>query len=229
MKNIKGIMWDMDGVFYRYSEEYLQEFKIACSKAAASLVDDLDPDHALALIEQTHKETGGFFKLLKQNYNLQSKELNARYHNYMNIDFMKPNENLISKMKQMDVEHVLLTHGHRPWVDKVIDKLGLGEIFPKEKRIVFEDLDILCDGTKAKEICTIPFDLALEKLKCNASEALMVEDTTANLVFPQAMGITTVHVHPRNTNAPTDHIQYIFEETELFVDYFLNEQKLQPI
>ncbi len=84
---------------------------------------------------------------------------------------------------------VIVTHGSRYWAEKVVELLGLQDIFPPERILALDDPAIAFQGKHESEV---PFREALKILGLPPESVAVVEDTSKNLVIPHRMGMTTV-------------------------------------
>lgn len=118
-------------------------------------------------------------------------EMHKRYHDEISLGFLKPEKRLSVGFAGAGsrATHTILTHGSTDWAGRVLDARGIRKHFRPEHIVGTEQLNFA-----RKHQSAAPFEHMLALTGHDAGDALMVEDTAANLKHPKAMGMQTVFI-----------------------------------
>lgn len=190
LKNIKGLIWDMDGTLYRYDEI----FKTACNHAAAKTACQVRPnytyDYALEQCIRSEKECGFSLYWFHQETKMTFDELHFVYHDSIDEKVIERNERMGAVLRVLSQQSVLLTNASRGWATRVMNHLDMADIFHQGNILALEDFDFQPKGRG-----TLGFEKAIEHLGFAPEEILMVEDLPRNLIKAKEAGLKTALVH----------------------------------
>lgn len=194
MRKITTIIWDMDGTLYRDTPEIKGVFKKAACAALRDVVDPaLDDDQAMNMITESRKKNGDSFSAIVQDHGVNASVLHERHHANLNTDRIERDEKAITALrraKQNGIRHAILTHGHMNWVEKVLHKTGLDDIFDRTDIISNELIDFIKKHTGPDA-----FEKALAWLEVKPEQSAVIEDKASNLKHAHEMGMLTIQVH----------------------------------
>lgn len=211
MPNIKGAVFDNDGVTYPYTDEIHADCRKAAAAAASSLIVGLSYDEAFELCGDTHKIYGSSYDIFTQKYAVDYEELHLAYHRLLNTDIIPVCAATPALLSQFKLPRVLLTHGSFECASKILKHLGIKKHFPKELIFALEHEDIRFNK---KSDSPIPFQHVLRRLGIPANDAIMVEDSHRNLSIPKKIGMATVLI---------THGQQFDREQYSHIDFFIND------
>jgi len=105
--------------------------------------------------------------------------------------YLKPDEALNESLRRSPLTLVAFTNGPRRYAARVLEALGLRDLFPDERLFAVEDVMPACKPEPAA------FAAVLERVGATAEEAIMVEDSMKNIRAAKAIGMRTVLVRGR--------------------------------
>lgn len=222
----KGYIFDLDNTLYRDPDAKLPLYELAAKLAAVEISTLSGAGHDEAtlfeVIERSLKEHKSELALLVSELGMDRTELFRAYHRcgvdvFARNNGFEPHAALIDTLKNHDMKNmVIVTHASREWAEYVIAHLGLEEIFPKDRIIALDD-DTVNFAMKSES--ETAFRLALDILKCDASETVVFEDSADNLRIPSEMGMATVLVTwGKNAPPSAPHIHHCHERVDLFLN-----------
>jgi putative hydrolase of the HAD superfamily len=125
-----------------------------------------------------------------RDYDVDLKDLHLMCHDFLDEKIIAKSQEIQGLFSALALDHVLVTHSHRVWAQRVLNHIGLSAWFDGDCIFGLEDYDY-----RHKHECRSSFEKALEKLSCTPAAAIMVEDTLKNLRIPRDMGMLTVFIH----------------------------------
>lgn len=205
LTHIRGIIWDLDGTLYRFSEL----FRTACNHAAARSALAMRPDMVYEDAYQKSvlsEEQNGFSLLwFHQETNIPFEDMHFIYHDAIDESVIEKNASMIEALRPITLPQIILTNASRGWVTRILKQLGLDEFFNDENILALEDANFTPKGRG-----TAGFELAIRKLGLPANDVLMVEDLPRNLAKAKECGLATALVHhgkiPDGAKAHVDHL-----------------------
>ncbi len=223
IENIKGIIWDLDGVLHAYRpfEEALSFWDAAAVRAFNKVAAKNGIDHGLSPMEAQVIANNGF----KRNgfsisefidiYNLDPVEMLVAFHNETDIEHvMKSHDDLPEALRALseakpDIVHVINTHGPYTWAERTIEKdlriaLGNPSIISLER-----------GNMEKKSATSRTFYMAANAAGLPPESLVMVEDTVKNLAIPKREGAQTVFIE--ESGLAPNCITYPYPE-DTFVD-----------
>jgi putative hydrolase of the HAD superfamily len=216
MKHIKAILWDMDGVKYFFGKDLEHHFRHIAATMAVRYLSDLDYETALAMAYASYTKYHSCWEFMHYDYGLDRRRIQDELHETVDIaSISRSSADYIAEMQKQSIIHGLLTHGHRPWVKRVLEKTGMDKVLHSE--FITTDEDIYPHRKSNSEK---PFLLALEKMNVAPEETIMVEDSQHNLEPAKALGMTTVFVHPKDGSQQAAYTDHMFDTPYDFLKAF---------
>lgn len=185
----KAFIWDLDDTWYVSPKDFYKELDLAGCRAAIKLGLDMDENQALVKSEEGYHKYGMGYRIFAEEYGIDMNQLKEAYYQTINIGFIEDLSDHKALLNSVDVKHAVLTHSESLWADTVLAKMGLSKCFDPDHIIGLEKT-----GGYKKNKSRKPFETALEALKCNAKDCVMIDDTSDNLHIPHEMGMRTVLV-----------------------------------
>jgi putative hydrolase of the HAD superfamily len=109
--------------------------------------------------------------------------------------FLTPNPALIDSLRRCPLKLVAFTNAPRKYAVRVLEALGLRELFPDEMLFAVDDVMPACKPEPAA------FAKVLSAVGSTAAESIMVEDSMKNIRAAKAIGMRTVLVRGLGSNA----------------------------
>ncbi len=211
MTGIDGLIFDLDHTLYSLAaareEMFVRAAVAAALDVAATQGLPLTPEEAELLVQHSKTwETSDLMKLVDER-GFDEDLLFSAYarHSFRILQStieQGRDPDLHAALEPFRDRVVILTHGSRGWAEAIVEILGLGDIFPPERILAYDDPAI---DFHAKNADTRPFIEALRVLGLPPNRVAMVEDTPDNLVIAQGFGITTVLVTWGRPISPEDY------------------------
>lgn len=207
LSHIEGIIWDLDGTLYRFSDAFEQACNIAAARTAEKLLPDLTFEDALKVAEESYNEWGFSGRHFVDRYGIHYPDYHFLYHDAIDETIIEKNDAMLAALQKLDLPSILVTHASRRWADRALTHLMMRDYFPHI--IALEDTDF--DG---KAYTTAPFIKALELLNLTPEKVLVIEDSARNLIKPKEMGMTTAYIdHGKSAISGDSHIDFTFPDT----------------
>jgi len=111
--------------------------------------------------------------------------------------YLRPDEETIASLRRCPLKLVAFTNGPRRYAARVLDTLGLRELFPDGRFFGVEDVMPACKPEPEA------FAKVLEAVGSTAAESVMVEDSMKNIRACKSMGMRTVLVKGRGGHHQT--------------------------
>ena len=208
LTHIEGVIWDLDGTLYRYSELFITACNHAAARTAIDMGLQMEFDEAAKLAAESERLYGGSFKLFGER-GLNYRDFHLPYHDSIDLTIIEKNNEMRTALEAIDLPMVILTNASRPWVSRMLAHLDYTHLFPQQNIIALED-----NNFEAKAYPTSGFERGLSILKTPPTKTLMVEDLPRNLPKAKELHLNTALVH--HGKIPEDymgHIDYLFQTT----------------
>jgi putative hydrolase of the HAD superfamily len=189
MKNISGIIWDLDGTLYRYDRLFKEACQSAAARTAIQLGVNLTYEEAYEIAVNSEKKYGNSFRVLLE-YGLNYADFHHLFHDAVDITILNKNREMRDLLAALDKPMVILTNASRSWALRTLEHLELKPLFTDKNILSLEDVDY-----KGKASSPFGFEKALEILGTSAAETLVAEDVARNLVHAKGLGLKTALVH----------------------------------
>ncbi len=215
LAEVRGAVWDLDNTLYRLNELTEDAFNIAFARAAIESGVALSLHDAIEASRRSWKEHGYSGHVFVHQYGLNTRDLHYKYHGFMDEKIISASEEVRSFFENLPLRHVLITHSHRSWAERVLAHLGLDRWFAEGHVLGLEDYDF-----RHKHACATPFEYALDRLGLPAAQTVMVEDTLPNLKIPYELGMMTAYIHHgRRLPATPDFVHLSCDSTVDFLSH----------
>ncbi len=207
LKNINGVIWDLDNTLYRFDDTFLH----VCNRAAAQTMLELGlqntEDEAFRMALNSYHQCGNSFRVFME-MGFDYTQIHHAYHDRVSHDAIILIHELSETMESLPQKMVVLTNASRPWAQKILLKTKLDSVFRDHNIVALEDV-----AFKAKSQGADGFLLAKDRggmAKLENEEIIVVEDIAHNLIHAKNIRMATALVHRPKAN--DDHIDHHFEE-----------------
>lgn len=190
LKNVRGIIWDLDGTLYRFNEAFRLACNHAAAKAARTVDDTLVYEDALALAMKGETEQGFSLYWFVTHMGMKYEDLHFPFHKSLDEKIIEQNEKMGAALRTLDIPSVILTNASRDWVKRILVHLGMDDIFGDSIILALEDADF-----QPKSKGSTGFDKALKILKLPADQVILVDDLAKNLIKAKELGLMTALIH----------------------------------
>ena len=214
LKNIKGIIWDLDDTLYSVTPALHQSMRESVARAVVKMGYDINFDDALSLAEESQEKHRLTVKMLVDKFGIEKRDLHIPFHAEMDHTVTNACPDLPSAFRALpNVKHVLMTHASRDWALRMLPHLGLNDFFEPHAIMGLEDVDF--NHKHESDVVTIR---SLEILGTDPHETAFAEDRDWNLTIPHKMGLTTVLIdHPSQPKELPTHVDYRFDRAANFL------------
>lgn len=213
LKNVKGIIWDLDNTLYPSNERMEFSFNEAIARAAVASGVTMTYEEALESAQDSWARHGYSGYVFVREHGLCSKDLHFKFHEFLDEKAIEKCEETLRHFAALDVRHIILTHSHRSWAQRVLDHMGLRQWFQDHHVFGLEDYDF-----RHKHESTTPFDRALAQLELPPEQVVMVEDLLPNLRIPRDMGMMTTYIaRGRTREGLPGYVQMVYDDTPSFL------------
>ena len=186
----KYISLDLDGVFYRLTQEILDTYAIAVAQAAIDCGCPVSEKRGVEIAWDSWNTHRYSLQIFVDRYGVDLEELHTRYHAHCDTSIIHIDKRLPSRFKKLKMPYGILTHGGREWSGRVLDYLNLGSFFPDETTITaLEDV-----GYQRKTESTAPFVHVIKKEGHCPKMMVMADDSKESLKFAKKAGMMTVFI-----------------------------------
>lgn len=189
-------VFDLDNTLYPPSADLFGRMDGRFSSYVARMTG-LDRAAALTLCTQYWKTYGSTLVGLMEHHDIDPHHFLADVHD-IDISHLEPCDALITAVGQLPGRKVVYTNGSNNHAKRVLSARGLTQQFDAVYGV--EDADFKPKPTHAA------FSKIFTKDGIGPKTSAMFEDEARNLKVPHALGMKTVHVHPKPNNA--DHIHH---------------------
>jgi len=215
-QNIKGIIWDLDNTFYRFTPE----FRLSCNHAAAQAVLDLGfgkpYEECLDIAIQSSKNHHFSLYTFIKKYGLDYNRLHFLFHQHMRPDLIDPIDGVVDKVKSIKMPQVVLTNGSRDWALKALKQIGAHELFSNKQILALEDVNMT-----SKSGGFYGYEKALNTLKMRPDDVIFIDDLDRNLEKAKKIGLNTAYVHHGiELKQKPSFMDYQFHNPIDLIDYF---------
>jgi len=204
LDRVKTVIWDLDNTLYPYTDAQIEHWHEAAVKAAQDMGVMIDAVEGMKMARQSYETHHYSAKVFQDNYDLCTRDLHMRMTAYSQERIL-PVCGLTAEAfeKVPHLKHVILTHGHKDWADRVLRHLGLRDYFETQHILGLEDYDF-----EYKDLSNRGLLMALDTVGGTASDSVFVEDNLKNLSKGKEEGVQTAHIHhgtfcPLNDNKPS--------------------------
>ncbi len=193
VQEAKLVLLDFDGTFYPFTQEIDEHCNHEGAKAALELISKvaskvpLSYEEALEIRINSYRRHGTGVEEFCCLYGIDPKEWHHNYHDRLKPDYIQSLQVSAEHFRLGSVPLAILSHSNRGWIENVLCKFDLRDFFPDNTIFAFEDV-----GYHLKSNGGEAYRRTLASFGVEASNAVMVEDSLANLKSAKASGLKTV-------------------------------------
>ena len=181
LKNIKNILFDLDGVLY-------QDLEAVFGQVSKKMTEYISKKLNLDLKKAKELQTNYFHKYntslngLMIHHDIVPEEF-LKYVHDIDLSFMKNDLILREELENLKVKKFIFTNGSKEHANNITSHLGINDLF--------DGLFDIVDAEYNPKPTAKAFDLMIEKFKINPKETLYIEDIAKNLSIGKERGTIT--------------------------------------
>lgn len=182
-------VFDLDNTLYPAESNLFAQVDVKIGEYVQNLLN-LDAVSARSLQKQYLVDHGTTLRGLMANHNVDP-------HHYLDdvhdIDMSPINEDaaLRRSLEAIDGRKLIFTNADRPYAEKVLKRLGVGDLFEG----IFDIHSAALDPKPTPHV----YDMFLDEFDVDPSRAIMFEDMARNLVPAHNLGMATVWINTGST------------------------------
>lgn len=189
--DLDNTLYPVESQFMRLIEKRINDYVVRTS--------GLPADEALVMQKSFLHDYGTSLAGLMTRYQIDPYHFLAEVHD-VPLDILAPDQALRLGLERLNGRRVIFTNGSSVHAHRVMDKLGLTDLF--DGVFALEDADLIPKPDPRT------FEKMLTKFGINPTTACFFEDTPQNLAPAKAIGMKTVLVGPKAFSAEGDYIDY---------------------
>ena len=201
LKNRTTWIFDLDNTLYSSSTGIFNQIDLKM-KEFISMKLKISGDDSFKLQKKYYKKYGTTLYGLMRNYNIDPDEFCNYVHN-VDFNLLSKSKMLKDRLQSLPGEKIIYTNANYTYAEKVLNKLGIKEVF----------LDIF--DIKKTDYIPKPMKRSLNQLikkyKLNPWKTVYFEDLKKNLKYSSSIGFTTVHISNESTNELDSYIDFRFK------------------
>ena len=181
LKNIKNILFDLDGVLYK-------DLEAVFGQVSKKMTEYISKKLNLDLKKAKELQTNYFHKYntslngLMIHHDIVPEEF-LKYVHDIDLSFMKNDLILKEELENLKVKKFIFTNGSKEHANNITSHLGINDLF--------DGLFDIVDAEYSPKPTAKAFDLMIEKFKINPKETLYIEDIAKNLSIGKERGTIT--------------------------------------
>ena len=211
LKNIKNVLFDLDGVLY-------QDLEAVFGQVSKKMTEYISKKLNIDLIKAKELQTNYFHKYntslngLMIHHDILPEEF-LKYVHDIDLSFMKKDLVLREELEKLNIKKFVFTNGSREHVNNITTHLGINDLFDG----IFDIVDAKFHPKPEAKA----FDLMTKKFNINPRETLYIEDIAKNLSIAKERGSTTVWLineeYWGKKDSEKDFIDYKIKNLSLFL------------
>ena len=194
-------IFDLDNTLYSRSTGIFNQIDLKMKKFI-SMKLKISEEDSFKLQKKYYKKYGTTLYGLMRNYNINPDEFCNYVHN-INFNQLSKSKKLKDMLQSLPGEKIIYTNANYSYAEKVLNKLGIKEVF----------LDIF--DIKKTDYIPKPMKRSLNQLikkyKLNPWKTVYFEDLKKNLKYSSSIGFTTVHISNESTSKLDSYIDFRFK------------------
>jgi len=181
LKNIKNILFDLDGVLY-------QDLESVFGQVSKRMTEYISKKLNLNLKKAKELQTNYFHKYntslngLMIHHNIEPEDFLKYVHN-IDLSFMSKDVILRNELENLNLKKFIFTNGSKDHANNITTHLGINDLF--------DGLFDIVDSEFSPKPTAKAFDLMVKKFKINPKETLYIEDIAKNLSIGKERGTIT--------------------------------------
>ena len=211
LKNIKNILFDLDGVLY-------QDLEAVFGQVSKKMTEYISKKLNLDLKKAKELQTNYFHKYntslngLMIHHDIVPEEF-LKYVHDIDLSFMKNDLILREELENLKVKKFIFTNGSKEHANNITSHLGINDLF--------DGLFDIVDAEYSPKPTAKAFDLMIKKFKINPKETLYIEDIAKNLSIGKERGAITAWLindeYWGKKESDKEFIDYKIENLSLFL------------
>ncbi|MFN4092772.1 MAG: pyrimidine 5'-nucleotidase [Brevundimonas sp.] len=182
LSHIRSWVFDMDDTLYPPEQGVMRLVQARINAFMVQAVG-LPSDEARALQRQFLDEHGTTLAGLMANYAVDPEHFLHDVHD-VPLDSLEPSPRLADLLQALPGRRFVLTNGARCHAERVLDRIGITDLF--DGVFCIEDMDLVPKPAPAT------FRHFLQRFGVDPHQAVFFDDTPKNLLPAKALGMTTV-------------------------------------
>jgi len=211
LKNIKNILFDLDGVLYQNLEAVFGQVSKKMTKYISNKLG-LDLKKARELQTNYFHKYNTSLNGLMIHHNIKPEEF-LKYVHDIDLSFMKKDLILRKELESLNLKKFIFTNGSKEHANNITTHLGVNDLF--------DGLFDIVDAQFSPKPTAKAFDLMVKKFKINPSETLYIEDIAKNLSIGKERGTITAWLinneYWGKKESDKEFIDYKIENLSLFL------------
>jgi len=210
-KNIKNIVFDLDGVLY-------QDLEAVFGQVSKKMTEYISNKLGLNLKRAKELQTNYFHKYntslngLMIHHKINPDEFLKKVHD-IDLSFMKKDIVLRKELEKLNLKKFIFTNGSKEHAINITTHLGINDLF--------DGLFDIIDAEFSPKPTAKAFDLMVKKFKIDPHETLYIEDIAKNLSIGKERGAITVWLindeYWGKKESDKEFIDYKIENLSLFL------------
>ena len=211
LKNIKNILFDLDGVLYQDLEAVFGQVSKKMTKYISNKLN-------LSLEKAKELQTNYFHKYntslngLMIHHDIKPEDF-LKYVHDIDLSFMKKDLLLRNELENLNIKKFIFTNGSKQHAKNITKHLGINDLF--------DGLFDIVDAEFSPKPTAKAFDLMIKKFKINPKETLYIEDIAKNLSIGKERGTITAWLindeYWGKKESDKEFIDYKIENLSLFL------------
>ncbi len=181
LKNIKNILFDLDGVLYQDLESVFDQVSKKMTEYISKKLD-LDLKKAKELQTSYFHKYNTSLNGLMIHHDIKPEEFLKYVHN-IDLSFMKKDLILKKELENLNLKKFIFTNGSKEHANNITTHLGINDLF--------NGLFDIVDAEFSPKPTAKAFDLMVKKFKIIPKETLYIEDIAKNLSIGKERGAIT--------------------------------------
>ena len=181
LKNIKNILFDLDGVLYQDLESVFGQVSKKMTEYISKKLD-LDLKKAKELQTSYFHKYNTSLNGLMIHHDIKPEEFLKYVHN-IDLSFMKKDLILKKELENLNLKKFIFTNGSKEHANNITTHLGINDLF--------NGLFDIVDAEFSPKPTAKAFDLMVKKFKIIPKETLYIEDIAKNLSIGKERGAIT--------------------------------------
>ena len=181
IKNIKNILFDLDGVLYSDLEAVFGQVSKRMTEYISNKLN-LDTKKAKELQTNYFHKYNTSLNGLMINHNIEPEDFLKYVHN-IDLSFMSKDTVLRNELENLNLKKFIFTNGSKEHANNITTHLGINDLF--------DGLFDIVDSEFSPKPSAKAFDLMVKKFKINPKETLYIEDIAKNLSIGKERGAIT--------------------------------------
>jgi|TARA_B100000700_G_scaffold237989_1_gene264383 putative hydrolase of the HAD superfamily len=210
-KNIKNIVFDLDGVLYKDLEAVFGQVSKKMTKYISNKLG-LDLKKAKELQTNYFHKYNTSLNGLMIHHKIQPEDF-LKYVHDIDLSFMKKDMTLRKELESLNLKKFIFTNGSKDHAINITTHLGIKDLF--------DGLFDIVDAEFSPKPTAKAFDLMIQKFKINPKETLYIEDIAKNLSIGKERGAITAWLindeYWGKKESDKEFIDYKIENLSLFL------------